>query len=1137
MKKRTLSIVFALLLCLALLPTLALAEEDKIVDANTTELNGGTYYLSTTYYEPFPDVFWDLGGVFALNNTIHVTASSTLDLNGHILSAEECEDEAEQGKTLLIVESGATLTLTDSSGYEGGFNGTENSTAAIVVEDGGKLVMECGVIDEFGKMSSSSAVGGVHVKSGGSFEMKGGTIRNCQGSVAGGVYLENGAEFTMTGGTITGCKGKKAGGVYLGSGSTFQLTDGTISGCSSENAGGVYVGESSYLDLTTVNGSFQMTGGTITGCSGVTVGGVYLQNYAEFTMSGGTIESCKNTTMSETFGGANTTSAITVFVADSSQLTLKGTARIGNGSATISNIKNIFLADDLYANGGTVSGSVQCGRIRCTGSSVTTFAGSVTANGNIENGTFHSNVTVQGDIKAGTFNGNVNVTGKIETGKFEGPVNVNGTITNGTFDGSVTVSGEILGGNFQNSVTVNGSGKILDGSYYGPVTVHGEIQGGDFYDTVDIDGEIYSVNGSFTESSTVTLMNAESSISFGTFRGTVDNTAGGKVDGGNFAGATLINIATLHFTDTVLNSVDETIWLYNAPIVVGFVLDPAAPGHIFKGWMYAVGDGNLENKLVFDQLGGIATSNITEDMRLEPMWSPITYTIRLDDGGEYYSDFPTTTVYELAYDIVETSGGTVTLPTSVTLPTMSMDGRQFVGWQDDDGNVYSGTVKELTTVDGATVTLYPKWAGQTVELSYDCNGGTHEEGSFFTEHAIAGGTMTYPSAPTREGYRFVGWTPELTEIPDRNTTFTAQWDANIVQVSTNRGNSKKNYPNLSIAHDEAGEGDCITLLADITYQDLSAVRNKLTVDLGGFTLTCSLTFTGENQTLRNGTLNGSLTGTGSGFTLEDLTVTGAVTLSDTGTLHPGTVFMSGIKTTAEGKTLSDYLPPYAAFEKNGKIVSGNVRELSGLVRVVVNVPATVTPVGSSGNKETASIAFTDVSADAYYAKAVAWAVEQGITSGVDDKHFAPDLTCTRAQLVTFLYRAAVSSGMDVRVGADTNILSYTDAADVPDYAFEALQWAVGAGIVQGAEGRLMPNDTCTRAQIVTILFRFASAKSNAAALVSGYTDAASVPDYAIEAFQWALEKGIVQGAEGRLMPNDGCTRAQIVTMLHRLLSK
>lgn len=145
------------------------------------------------------------------------------------------------------------------------------------------------------------------------------------------------------------------------------------------------------------------------------------------------------------------------------------------------------------------------------------------------------------------------------------------------------------------------------------------------------------------------------------------------------------------------------------------------------------------------------------------------------------------------------------------------------------------------------------------------------------------------------------------------------------------------------------------------------------------------------------------------------------------------------------------------------------------MRVVVNIPATVTPVGSSsGNRETTSIAFADVSADAYYAKAVAWAVEQGITSGVDDKHFAPDQTCTRAKLVTFLYRAAVRSGMDVRIGADTNILSYTDAADVPDYAFEALQWAVGAGIVQGAEGRLMPNDTCTRAQIVTMLHRLLS---------------------------------------------------------------
>ncbi len=189
-----------------------------------------------------------------------------------------------------------------------------------------------------------------------------------------------------------------------------------------------------------------------------------------------------------------------------------------------------------------------------------------------------------------------------------------------------------------------------------------------------------------------------------------------------------------------------------------------------------------------------------------------------------------------------------------------------------------------------------------------------------------------------------------------------------------------------------------------------------------------------------------------------------------------------------------------------------------------------------------ALSFTDVASDAYYAAAVNWAVSQNITDGIGGGKFGPDLSCTRAQIVTFLYRCAMANGVDVTVGEDTNILSYTDALEIPEYAVSAFQWAVGAGIIQGVDGRLMPNDDCTRAQIVTMLYRYEVSVGNDVSVgedtnILSYTDFASVPEYAVAPFQWACGANIIQGADGKLMPNDTCTRAQIVTMLYRLLGE
>ncbi len=171
--------------------------------------------------------------------------------------------------------------------------------------------------------------------------------------------------------------------------------------------------------------------------------------------------------------------------------------------------------------------------------------------------------------------------------------------------------------------------------------------------------------------------------------------------------------------------------------------------------------------------------------------------------------------------------------------------------------------------------------------------------------------------------------------------------------------------------------------------------------------------------------------------------------------------------------------------------------------------------------------FSDVSTSAYYYEAVKWAQEKGITGGIGNGLFGPNQPCIRAQIVTFLWRAAGSP-----------VVNYAmNMSDVPEgsYYAEAVRWALSEGITTGTtENTFSPDSECTRAQAVAFLFRYAASEAvTLQELVSGFSDADSVPGYALPAMNWALAEEIVQGNGSKLMPNDSCTRAQIVTFLFR----
>ena len=182
---------------------------------------------------------------------------------------------------------------------------------------------------------------------------------------------------------------------------------------------------------------------------------------------------------------------------------------------------------------------------------------------------------------------------------------------------------------------------------------------------------------------------------------------------------------------------------------------------------------------------------------------------------------------------------------------------------------------------------------------------------------------------------------------------------------------------------------------------------------------------------------------------------------------------------------------------------------------------------ANGNPQTG--VFVDVPEGSYYEEAVDWAVEKGITTGTGNNYFTPDGICTRAQAVTFLWRVAGSPT------PKTEAMVFEDVLD-GSYYYEAVLWAVENGITVGTSATTFsPELTCSRAHIVTFLWRAANSPSVKTA--NPFTDVAA-DAYYIDAVLWAVKHKITVGTTlSTFSPDEGCTRAQIVTFLYRAHSK
>ena len=310
-------------------------------------------------------------------------------------------------------------------------------------------------------------------------------------------------------------------------------------------------------------------------------------------------------------------------------------------------------------------------------------------------------------------------------------------------------------------------------------------------------------------------------------------------------------------------------------------------------------------------------------------------------------------------------------------------------------------------------------------------------------------------------------------------------------------------------------------------------------DNGGGTYTVSLpnitktyTFTAsieqsDTYTAASTSCTVSVTRKSSGSSSSSSGSSGSYAVSAPGTKN-GDVTVSP-KNASKGDRVTITVTPDKGYELDKltvKDASGNKLKLTdkGNGKYTFTMPGSKVTVSAEFVEEQAASIFADVPADAYYAKAVEWAVKKGITNGKANGLFGSNDPCTRGQIVTFLWRAAGSPAPKGTAKVPADVLPGS-------YCYDAVAWALENGITNGlADGTFGVNNTCTRGQSVTFLYR---AMGTAPTTVNGFTDVESNA-FCAEAVAWAVENGVTNGTSATTFsPSNGCTRAQIVTFLFR----
>lgn len=304
------------------------------------------------------------------------------------------------------------------------------------------------------------------------------------------------------------------------------------------------------------------------------------------------------------------------------------------------------------------------------------------------------------------------------------------------------------------------------------------------------------------------------------------------------------------------------------------------------------------------------------------------------------------------------------------------------------------------------------------------------------------------------------------------------------------------------------------------YRDFSAVKAALDAVVRGKNITEQAEVDAMAQAIEEA-INALVRRSSGGSSSPSYSVTTpSKTENGTVTVNP--------KSASKGSTVTITVKPDSGYQLDDFTVidkNGNELKLTdkGNGKYTFTMPASKVEVNATFVKEVEISPFSDVSASNYYYEAVKWAQEKGITGGIGNGLFGPNQPCTRAQIVTFLWRAAGSP-------EPKSMSSFSDVSTDSYYA-KAVAWAVENGITTGTgDGKFSPDATCTRAQSVTFLFRAIGKLVDSKAEFSDVlTDS-----YYANAVAWAVENGVTNGiGDGLFGPDNSCTRAQIVTFLFR----
>ena len=433
------------------------------------------------------------------------------------------------------------------------------------------------------------------------------------------------------------------------------------------------------------------------------------------------------------------------------------------------------------------------------------------------------------------------------------------------------------------------------------------------------------------------------------------------------------------------------------------------------------------------------------------------------------------------------------------------DGKSFKVAAASDNSAYQGTQLMLMLVsgNGTTIQLNPT-SGTTIQSGNDEPLVLDEENGVIIVPAggsvngtvwLAGGTVA------KNGTQKVN----VESIALNENTLTLYTNRDPKTATLTATVSPDNATNKTVAWTSADEK-----VATVENGVVTAVGNgttTITAQAGDKTATCVVT-------VRTYSSGGGSSSPSYPVTTPGKTENGTVTVSPRSAEKGDTV-------TITVKPDSGYqLDDLTVTDKNGKELKLTDK---GNGKYTFTMPASKVEINATFAKEVETSPFSDVSTSAYYYEAVKWAQEKGITGGIGNGLFGPNQPCTRAQIVTFLWRVAGSP-------EPKSMSSFSDVSADSYYA-KAVAWAVENGITTGTgDGKFSPDATCTRAQSVTFLFRAIGKLVDSKAEFSDVlTDS-----YYANAVAWAVENGVTNGiGDGLFGPDNSCTRAQIVTFLFR----